>query len=162
MSNKEMGVNHPTVIKIRKFMDLLKSGNYEEFKKNNKDKDFELIKIMLSGTKKMKYLLNNIKYNSEKAIINITIIQPNLSEINDKMVENFEKEDIDYDELTDEEKNKVIRRMLYKTIQEELESDSLKYFKKTIDLTYIKNGEDWIREETNEDEFLDIFMSKLR
>ena len=117
---------------------------------------------MLSGTKKMKYLLNNIKYNSEKAIINITIIQPNLSEINDKMVENFEKEDIDYDELTDEEKNKVIRRMLYKTIQEELESDSLKYFKKTIDLTYIKNGEDWIREETNEDEFLDIFMSKLR
>ena len=162
MSNKEMGVNHPTVIKIRKFMDLLKSGNYEEFKKNNKDVDFELIKIILSGKKKMKYLLNNIKYNSEKAIINITIIQPNLSEINDKMVENFEKEDIDYDELTDEEKNKVIRRMLYKTIQEELESDSLKYFKKTIDLTYIKNGEDWIREETNEDEFLDIFMSKLR
>ena len=143
-------------------MDLLKSGNYEEFKKNNKDGDFELIKIMLSGTKKMKYLLNSIKYNSEKAIINMTITQPDLSEINDKMVENFKKEDIDYDELTDEEKSKVIRRMLYKTIQEELESDSLEYFTKTIDLSYIKNGEDWLREETNEDEFLDIFMSKLR
>ena len=162
MSNKETGANHPTVIKIREFMDLLKSGNYEEFKKNNKDGDFELIKIMLSGTKKMKYLLNSIKYNSEKAIINMTITQPDLSEINDKMVENFKKEDIDYDELTDEEKNKVIRRMFYKTIQEELESDSLEYFTKTIDLTYIKNGEDWLREETNEDEFLDIFMSKLR
>ena len=143
-------------------MDLLKSGNYEEFKKNNKDGDFELIKIMLSGTKKMKYLLNSIKYNSEKAIINMTITQPDLSEINDKMVENFKKEDIDYDELTDEEKNKVIRRMFYKTIQEELESDSLEYFTKTIDLSYIKNGEDWLREQTNEDEFLDIFMSKLR
>ena len=143
-------------------MDLLKSGNYEEFKKNNKDGDFELIKIMLSGTKKMKYLLNSIKYNSEKAIINMTITQPDLSEINDKMVENFKKEDIDYDELTDEEKNKVIRRMFYKTIQEELESDSLEYFTKTIDLSYIKNGEDWLREQTNEDEFLDNFMSKLR
>ena len=52
--------------------------------------------------------------------------------------------------------------MFYKTIQEELESDSLEYFTKTIDLSYIKNGEDWLREETNEDEFLDIFMSKLR
>ena len=46
MSNKETGANHPTVIKIREFMDLLKSGNYEEFKKNNKDGDFEIIKIM--------------------------------------------------------------------------------------------------------------------
>ena len=161
MSDKVTGQNHPTISETKRFMDLLISGNYEEFRKNNKSGDFELFKIMLSGTRKMKYTLNNIRYNSEKSIINMTIKQPDLSRIGDKMAEKFEEEDINYDELTEEEKSRVIRRVLNKAIKEELEGDNLEYFIKTIDLIYIKKGEDWVREEINEDEFLDIFMSKL-
>lgn len=39
----------------------------------------------------MKLFVKQHRYNSEKAIINMTITQPDLSEINDKMVENFKK-----------------------------------------------------------------------
>ena len=117
MSDKVTGQNHPTILETKRFMDLLISGNYEEFRKNNKSGDFELFKIMLSGTRKMKYTLNNIRYNSEKSIINMTIKQPDLSRIGDKMAEKFEEEDINYDELTEEEKSRVIRRVLNKAIK---------------------------------------------
>ncbi len=161
MKNEKQNAEHPSVAETRKFMDLLIEGNYDELERFNEGGDFELIKIMLKGTKKMQYRLNSIKYNDEKAIVNITIRQPDLRVVNDKAVENFEKEDIDYDLLTDEEKNSVVKRILNKTIQEELESDNLEYFKETLDLTYTKKGRNWIRETSNEDEFFDILMSKL-
>ncbi|WP_148096405.1 hypothetical protein [Leptotrichia sp. OH3620_COT-345] len=127
----------------------------------NRD-NFELIEVMLSGTKKMKYIINGIRYNNEKAIINITVEQPNLDIVNDKVAENFENEEIGYDILINEEKVKLIKGIFYKTIQKELENNNLKYFKETLDLTYIKIGESWGLEIENKDKFFDIFISKLK
>ncbi|RRD39840.1 hypothetical protein EII29_04780 [Leptotrichia sp. OH3620_COT-345] len=110
----------------------------------------------------MKYIINGIRYNNEKAIINITVEQPNLDIVNDKVAENFENEEIGYDILINEEKVKLIKGIFYKTIQKELENNNLKYFKETLDLTYIKIGESWGLEIENKDKFFDIFISKLK
>ncbi|MDO5089798.1 MAG: hypothetical protein Q4D53_08425, partial [Leptotrichiaceae bacterium] len=160
--NKKENEEHPAIVEIKKFMNLLIIGNYKELKKLINEDNFELTEIMLSGTKKMKYRINGIKYNNEKAIINITIKQPNLDIVNHKVAENFEKEEAGYDVLTNEEKIELIKRIFYKTIQNELENNNLEYFQETLDLTYIKIGKSWILKTENKDEFFNIFMSKLK
>lgn len=151
--------DHPAIVEVKNFMNSLRNGKYDELQNFIEQSGFDT--VLLSGTRKMKYKINDINPDSEKAVINITIEQPNLDIVNHRTYENFRKENIDYEALTEEKRYKLMEEFIYKTIQDELESEDLKYFQETLDLTYIKKGNSWVRERDNENKLFDIFTSKL-